>query len=108
MHAYAVLRALLLLPEPKRELSETGKGLLALTNYNFSVTAISIDIVTVAATSIVLRPTALEFRNAGTGRLVMSVAERMAQVMEIWRTAELIVHPLATLVRAPSVSGKFL
>lgn len=98
-HAYLVLRSLLMLPEPIRELSQTGHGPLVLENEKFSINAISVDVLSVAANSVVLRPTAIEYRNADNNREVMSVASRMARVLEIWRAAENSQSPLATLVR---------
>lgn len=95
MHAYGFLRGLLLLPEGIRELHATGVEPLKLRNRRFSVSVISVDIVSVTAGTVVLRPKAIEFKNASGSFAVMSIAERLSQVMEIWRVAAAITTPLA-------------
>lgn len=99
MHAYLVLRSLLMLPEPIRELSKTDAGPLVLENDRFSVNAINVDVVSITSDNVVLRPTAIELRNAADNRAVIVVAEQMAKVLELWRAADASNSPLASLVK---------
>jgi hypothetical protein len=98
-HAYQFLSSLLMLPEPIRELSKTGQGTLVMENEQFAIDAINVDVISVTADTVVLRPTAIEFRNAADNRSVMGVADRMAKVLEVWRAADTATTQLAELVR---------
>jgi hypothetical protein len=98
-HAYHFLSSLLMLPEPIRELSQTGRGPLVLENDKFSIDQINVDVTSVTADTVVLRPTAIEFRNAADNRSVLIVADRMAKVLEVWRAADAAASPISELVR---------
>ncbi len=99
IHAYRLLRSLLLLPKPKRELGETGEGAVKLENDKFSISKIKVDVAELDDRRAILRPTALQIENSSHRVFSISVPERMAKVEEIWRAAQNAPSPLAILVR---------
>lgn len=97
-HAYGFLRALLMLPEPIRELGETPPGDLRIENRAYSISTIKVDIVSNVAGQVVLRPTALKLENSAGISDAISVPERLVKVMKLWRGATDSISPLAHLV----------
>lgn len=98
-HFYRVASALLLLPDPIRELGRTDGHAELLRDGCFSICSIQVDVADVDADSVTLRPTALVLKNAAGKILRLGFAERLAQVMAVWRHAHNINGALADLLQ---------
>jgi HNH endonuclease len=98
-HIYLLVAALLLLPKPIRQLSETGDGHLQLMPDHYSVQDIHFDIVRVTHDTLVIRPTYVKLSNTSESKY-LDVAERMQLLLGLWDKAESSGEVSATLLRA--------
>ncbi|GAA4416284.1 hypothetical protein GCM10023187_47580 [Nibrella viscosa] len=86
-HIYRLLAAALLLPKPKRQLSETGFGHLQLIDDKFSITDIEFDVAQVLNNEVVIRPTYVRLSNTDSSK-ILDVAQRMKYILNLWAKAE--------------------
>lgn len=86
-HAYLIIAALLLLPKPKREINATPSGKLQIYKDNFSVTAITFDVVELTAHELVFAPTQIILSNSSFDSVRVDVIERLRIVMGCWEAA---------------------
>jgi hypothetical protein len=98
-HAYAIAAAVLLLPQPKRELSRTSSGSDFIYDNQYSITDIDVDVANLQDDFVSLRPTALWMRNTGDLVRSVDVAHRFSQVQALWDSAQEKDSKLAALVR---------
>lgn len=98
-HAYAILTAALLLPQPKRELRETSTEADFIHEGAYSITDIDIDVANVQDAFVALRPTRLWLRNASGVIRSVDVARRLAQVQDLWDAARSQDSDIGELVR---------
>lgn len=99
-HAYRLLAAALLLPQPKRELRATATGPDFIRDGQYSITDIDVDVASVAPGAVDLRPTTVWLGNStGLARYV-NVALRMALVQSVWDAGRSQATPLGELVKA--------
>lgn len=96
-HAYSILASALLLPQPKRELSKTYADSNILCDGSYSITDIDVDVATIDADFVSLRPTRLWVRNAGDLARSVDVAHRFSQVQAVWDAARDLESKLASL-----------
>jgi hypothetical protein len=97
-HLYRLLSAVLLLPKPKREFKMThGNQLLQFESY--SMTAIKVDVASLTARRVILRPTDLLLENADGLRADVEFTDRMARIIRLWDAATKQESELAVLVR---------
>jgi hypothetical protein len=99
MHAYRVLAAVLLLPQPIRELRKTLDDPDFVRDRGFSVSDIDVDIVGVDSQRVILRPTCLWLTSAAGFVRPVDFAERMSSVQTMWDAAAQKDSPLATAIR---------
>ena len=86
-HIWAYMMAALLLPKPKRQLSETGTGHVQVVDGHYSIAHIEFDIVSVDTNSLVIRPTFLNLSNAESDKS-LDVPSRMRHVLNLWDRAD--------------------
>ena len=98
-HAYAILAASLLLPQPKRELRETSTEADLVHEGAYAITDIDIDIANIQDGYVALRPRRLWLRNAAGVIRSVDVPTRFAQVQALWDAARTRDSDLAELVR---------
>lgn len=103
-HAYIFLADSLLLPQPKRQLSQTTTDLDFLKRGQFAVTGIDVDIATVSPSAADLRPTTLLLSNSANLTKSVDVAQRMALVQSLWDKARTSGQPIAPYVRDHEVA----
>jgi hypothetical protein len=82
-HIYTLLAAILLLPKPKRQLSETGDGHVQIIDDHYSVLDTQFDIVQVDAHNLYIRPTYLNLANT-TDSKMLDVTVRSKYVFNLW------------------------
>ena len=98
-HAYRLLAAVLLLPQPKRALRDTTDDSDFLYDGQYAITDIDVDIAKVGDATVVLRPTTLWLSNAlGVSRSV-DFPLRMSQIQSLWNAAQAQESPLSALIR---------
>jgi hypothetical protein len=97
-HAYKVLAAAVLLPDPIRELNRTPTQPSARAG-NYSVTDIAVDVVDVRTDRVLLRPTQIVMATSGGWRQGIDFATRMATVSAAWTAAATGVGSLDKLLR---------
>ena len=86
-HIYILLASILLLPKPKRQLSETGDGHVQLVDDKYSITDIEFDIAHVNANEVVIRPTYVKLSNSESSK-TLDIAQRMKYVLNLWEKVE--------------------
>jgi len=91
VHASRLIAAVLLLPEPMREIRKTSTGALDLARCSFS--AISVDVVKRTATEAVLRPRTIVAINASGEMLSIDVLRRFEHVEAMWAGSTAVVTP---------------
>jgi hypothetical protein len=84
IHAYRLLSAVLLLPKSIRELNKTPTGKLSLSDNNFSIISIQIDIVALLPDRIIVRPTDLIFANRDQLATSIPIEDRISRIFRIW------------------------
>ena len=99
VHVYRLLASILLLPKPRRELSQTRSGPLQLRDDAFSIVEISVDISRLSRGAVTLRPTNLLLGNRDRQKFAISFPHRMAQVAALWTAARRQDSEIAQLVR---------
>ncbi len=87
-HIHALMAAVLILPKPIRQLSETGFGKLQLVNERFAVADVEFDIVNMGVDIIVIRPTFLRLANCDHNE-TLDVIERMKIIFSLWNAVDL-------------------
>lgn len=97
-HFYRLLAGLLLLPKPKREFKTTSGDEIAFETY--SMTAIKIDVGVIEDDKSVVRPTEILLESFQGFRKSISVVNRMARILEVWRAASDQSSALAALLRS--------
>jgi hypothetical protein len=97
-HLYRLLAALLLLPQPRRELRKT-EGDILVAYGAYSMTAIKIDVVAIEAFRTIVRPTDILLENFAGIRESLNFINRMSRIMRLWRTADTHDSRIARLLR---------
>lgn len=98
-HAYRLLAAVLLLPQPRRALRDTTGDSDFLYDGQYAVTDIDVDIAKIGDATVVLRPTTLWLSNAlGVSRSV-DFPQRMSQIQSLWDAAQAQEGLLCALIR---------
>lgn len=98
-HIYSILAAILLLPQPKRELHETSIESDFLFDSGYSITDIDVDVVNIEDAYVTLRPTLLWLRNARELARSVDVVSRLSQIQALWNAAKYRESQTAGLVR---------
>ena len=98
-HFYRLASSFLLLPDPIRELGKTGGGSNLLRDARFSIAALQVDVADHDSASVTLRPTAVLIKNAADESMRIGFAERMGQVMALWRHSAEGNDPLSRLIQ---------
>lgn len=86
-HIYLILAAILLLPKPKRQISETPEGKLQVYRENYSVYSIPFDIVELGKSELVIAPTQLILANASLDSVRVDIIERLKIIFACWASA---------------------
>lgn len=86
-HIYLILAAVLLLPKPKRQISETPEGKLQVYKENYSIYSIPFDIVELGKNELVIAPTQLILANASLDSVRVDVIERLKIIFACWASA---------------------
>jgi hypothetical protein len=86
-HIYILIAAALLLPKPKRQLSETGLGHFQLIDDSYSIADIEFDIVQVTENEVFIRPTYARLANSESSK-TLDIAQRMKYVLNLWEKME--------------------
>lgn len=97
-HLYRLLISLLLLPQAKREFKKTEGTQIAYKSY--SVTVIKIDVSSISGDEVTIRPTEILLESFQGLNVKVDFVERMARVLSIWRSANLLDSEIASLLRA--------
>jgi hypothetical protein len=97
-HPYMVIYSILLLPPPRRELIRTPDSpLIALSNQEYILYGIDVDLIETDAAQVVFAPTNIWARNQG-GILKVDFVERMAIISTLWATASQNKSELSGLI----------
>lgn len=87
-HIYLTLSAILLLPNPIRELGKTvGGGRLQIREKTFSITIINFIVSRITEEQVIIEPTELVLQNYETLSAKVDFAERLNFVFQLWRSA---------------------
>lgn len=86
-HIYLILAAILLLPKPKRQISETPEGKLQVYRDNYSIYSIPFDIVELGKSEFVIAPTQLILANSSLDSVRVDVIERLKIIFACWASA---------------------
>ncbi len=86
-HIYLLISNILLMPKPKRELGITPGGKLQLTENNYSISSIQLDVVKCDNDSILIQPTDLVLANSEFDLARIDIVERLRIILDIWSQA---------------------
>ena len=100
IHAYRLFAGILLLPKPIRELARTPEGPLLLSDGQYAVTGIDVDVVRRTQTAATLRPKTLRLGNRSGTHDVIPFAARLASVYDLWEASATLPPQIAALVNA--------
>ncbi len=93
VHAARLLAAILLLPEPIREIRKTGNG-ISVDLSRCAYSAIFVEVVTKTGTLAVLRPRTIVAINAAGASVEIDVLNRFQYVESLWNAAALALNAL--------------
>lgn len=98
-HIYLTLANTLLMPKPKRELGATPAGKLQLTDNNYSVSSIQIDVDRITAGKTTIIPTDLVLENSTGDIARLDIVERIRILFSVWEIATNSIDELSLLLQ---------
>lgn len=96
-HIYLILAAILLLPKPKRQISQTPEGKMQVYKDNYSIYSIPFDIVELKKSELIIAPTQLILANSSLDSVRVDIIERFKIIFACWASA---TNPTSSLARA--------